>query len=207
MRKNNGSKSSAPRKGGSMFAGILLGMVLGLMIAGGVAWYLLKLPSPFVNKDQRRELVAPQAPPAGEPQVPASAPATAATAAQAPDDGKPRFEFYKVLTDKQDGSLPTQQPAAAPAAPQPAPAASAKAAASQTYYLQAGSFSNEADADKVKAKLALLGMEASVQTVTIPDKGIWHRVRLGPYRSQDAMNKARAALKQNGVDATPMRDQ
>ena len=82
----------------------------------------------------------------------------------------------------------------------------AKAVAAQGYFLQAGSFSNEADADKLKARLALLGMEASVQSVNIPDKGVWHRVRLGPYASSDAMNKARATLKQNGVDTTPMRN-
>lgn len=214
MSKNNGNRSSTPRKGGgSMFAGILLGMVLGLAIAAGVAWYIMKTPKPFVDKEQRRELPAAEtrAPLAGLPQAPASAPAAASGVA---DDGKPRFEFYKVLTDKQD---------AAGAAPAPAPKdgsqkdgakvaqdskpAAPKAASNQSYFLQAGSFSNESDADKVKAKLALLGMEASVQTVTIPDKGVWHRVRLGPYRSQDEMNKARAVLKQNGVDAAPMRDQ
>ncbi|MBI1174236.1 MAG: SPOR domain-containing protein [Sideroxydans sp.] len=208
MSRNNGTRSPAPRnKGGSMFAGIVLGMVLGVAIAGGVAWYILKLPSPFVNKGQRHELSDPQAAPAGEPQTPASSPATAATAAPAAagDNGKPRFEFYKVLTDKQDGSLPAQQAPAQPAAPA-APAAT-KAAPNQASFLQAGSFSSEGDADKVKAKLALLGMEASVQTVTIPGKGVWHRVRLGPYRNSDEMNKARATLKQNGVDATPMRDQ
>lgn len=214
MSKNNGNRGAAPGKGGgSMFAGILLGMVLGLAIAAGVAWYIMKTPKPFVDKDQRHDL-PPAAVPA--PQPAASAPATASTAAAAGDDGKPRFEFYKVLTDKQDGSLPAQQkpaatPQAKPATEQQAkpsaPAAPEKAAASQAYYLQAGSFSNEADADKVKAKLALLGMEASVLTVTIPDKGVWHRVKLGPYRSADEMNKARATLKQNGVDATPMRDQ
>jgi cell division protein FtsN len=208
MSRNNGNRPSAPGKGGSMFAGILLGIVLGLMIAGGVAWYVLKLPSPFVNKDQRREMAEPQAaaPPAGEPQAATPGPATAANAAASAvgDNGKPRFEFYKVLTDnKQDGSLPAQQPAAKPTAPTQSPA---KAAANQNYFLQAGSFSSEGDADKLKARLALLGMEASVQTVTVPDKGVWHRVRLGPYRNSDEMNKARSTLKQNGVNATPTHD-
>ena len=190
MSGNNGNRSSTPHKGGSMLAGILLGMVLGLLIASGVAWYLMERPNPYVSHDQRPELSGTQPAPAGEPQAAPAGPATAANAntPAAGDNGKPRFEFYKVLTDnKQDGSL--QSPA--------------KAAASQSYVLQAGSFSNEVDADKLKARLALLGMEASVQTVTVPDKGIWHRVRLGPYRNADEMNKARAILKQNGVNATP----
>ena len=105
-----------------------------------------------------------------------------------------------MLTDGQnDGSQPAQQPAAKPAAP-------AKAATGQSYFLQAGSFSNEADADKLKARLALLGMEASVQSVSIPDKGVWHRVRLGPYSNSAEMNKVRATLKQNGLDSAPMRN-
>ena len=180
-----------------MLAGILLGMVLGLLIASGVEWYLMERPNPYVSHDQRPELSGTQPAPAGEPQAAPAGPATAANAntPAAGDNGKPRFEFYKVLTDnKQDGSLPVQQPATQ---------SPAKAAASQSYVLQAGSFSNEVDADKLKARLALLGMEASVQTVTVPDKGIWHRVRLGPYRNADEMNKARAILKQNGVNATP----
>lgn len=197
MSKNNGTRSPAPSKGGSMLAGILIGMVLGLLIAGGVAWYISKLPSPFVNKGHRHEVADPQEAPVGEPQV-APAPATAAPAA---DDGKPRFEFYKVLTDKQDNAAMPPAATPKPAAPQ------SKAAANQVYFLQAASFSNEADADKLKARLALMGMEASVQSVTIPGKGVWHRVRLGPYQGADAMNKARASLKQNGVDATPMRGQ
>jgi len=53
---------------------------------------------------------------------------------------------------------------------------------------------------KTQAKLALLGMEANIQTVTIPDKGVCHRVRTGPYQNSKEMNDARAALKQNGMD-------
>jgi cell division protein FtsN len=47
-----------------------------------------------------------------------------------------------------------------------------------------------------------MGMEASVQTTTLPDKGIWHRVRVGPYSTVEELNKARAALKQSGIDTT-----
>ena len=121
-------------------------------------------------------------------------------------DGKPRFEFYKVLTDKQDTAV------AAPAKPanKPQPAKSQTTdskpiAANEPYFLQAGSFSNADDAEKLKARLALLGIESNTQTATIPDKGVWHRVRLGPYKNADELNRARALLKQNGVDASPIR--
>ena len=59
-----------------------------------------------------------------------------------------------------------------------------------------------ADADNLKAKLALTGLEAGVQEVSIPEKGTMHRVRVGPFRSAEEMNKARVLLSQNGVQGT-----
>ena len=48
--------------------------------------------------------------------------------------------------------------------------------------------------------LALAGLEAQIQTATLPDKTVWHRVRLGPYSSAADLDKARAALKENKID-------
>ena len=56
-----------------------------------------------------------------------------------------------------------------------------------------------ADAGEV-ARLALIGVEAKIQTTTLPDKGVWHRVRVGPYTSVEALNRTRDTLKQNGVE-------
>jgi cell division protein FtsN len=214
MSKNMVGKAPAPKKptgkGGGMLIGILVGMALGLMVAGGVAWYLMKLPSPFTKVEQQpdlppvdKPLVAPppkvvQTPPAEQPTQP-NAPA----AASAPVDGKPRFEFYKVLTDKKDTSVPLpkvedksfQSPAAAK---EPLPD-------NAVYQLQVASYSTEAEAENQKAKLAMQGMVATIQSVFVPEKGQRYRVRLGPYHGAAEMEKARAALKQIGVDATPMR--
>ncbi|MDH4285088.1 MAG: SPOR domain-containing protein, partial [Gallionellaceae bacterium] len=85
--------------------------------------------------------------------------------------------------------------------------AESKAAAKESYLVQAGAFSAAEDADKLKAKLAMLGLEATIQTATVPEKGVMHRVRLGPYKNADEMNKALAMLKQNGIAATPIRAQ
>ncbi len=206
MSRTSGNKSS-PRKGAStLLTGILIGMVIGVGMAAGLAWYIMKSPSPFVQKEQvvaRPPVeIAPPAAPAVTPA--AQSPATASGVTE----GKPRFEFYKVLTDKQDAAVPAPtKPAEKPQAPKPQAAEGKPVDASGPYFLQAGSFSNADDAEKLKARLALLGMEASTQTATIPDKGVWHRVRLGPYKNADEMNSARALLKQNGVDATPMRAQ
>jgi len=205
MQKNSNSRSAPPpSKSSSLLAGILLGMVVGLLIAGGLAWYILKTPSSFVDKVPHESVklapdVVKPAPvvKAAPEQVSAVTAASGVAAASAVDDGKPRFEFYKVLTDKQDATAP------AAAGAKPADKASGK----EVYFLQAGAFNNPADADKLKAKLAMLGIEANVQTATLPDKVVWHRVRLGPYKSADEMNKAAALLKQNGVNTTPTHPQ
>ncbi len=210
MSRNTGNKSAAPRKSGSpLLTGILVGMVIGVGMAAGLAWYIMKSPSPFVQKEQ---VIA--KPPADitKPAAPAGTAAPDAQPAMAASgvvDGKPRFEFYKVLTDKQDAAAaaPPAKPADKPQPAKPQPAESKPAAADEPYFLQAGSFSNADDAEKLKARLALLGIEASTQTATIPDKGVWHRVRMGPYKNADEMNHARSLLKQNGVDATPIRMQ
>lgn len=195
MSGNSGNKFAAPRKGGNpLLTGILVGMVIGAGMAAGLAWYVMKSPSPFLQKEQG-EVKPPIA--AAKPLPPAG------TAASGVSDGKPRFEFYKVLTDKQDTDvvLPSKP------ADKPRPADSKPVASNVPQILQAGSFSNAGDAEKLKARLAFLGVEASIQTATIPDKGVWYRVRLGPYKNTDEMDRARSFLKQNGVDSTPMRAQ
>lgn len=198
-------------KGSSMFAGVVLGMVLGLATAGGVAWYILKKnPASFENKEHH-EAPKPEAalpPLVKAAPVPANEPVAAASAVAEP---KQHFEFYKVLTDKTDGTVQksAEKPAAkeqhnAPAVQQAKPAANAK----ETFYVQAGSFPNLDDAEKLKAKLALLGLEAALQTADIPGKGTYHRVRLGPLKGADEMNKTMALLKQNGVaNATSIKAQ
>ena len=199
MSKNSSNRSTPPRKGGSLLAGILIGMVFGLIIAGGVAWYILKTPNPFAGKEPREAVHL-------APDVVKPVPAKAATldstvTASGVGESKPRFEFYKVLTDKQDAAMSAPKDSSNQAV------AENKTVAKENFFLQAGAFPNEDDADKLKAKLAMLGMEVSVQTVTIPDRGVWHRVRLGPYKSTDEINKTLAVLKQNGVNATPTRAQ
>ena len=67
-------------------------------------------------------------------------------------------------------------------------------------YLQTGSFQNAADADNQKAKLALMGAEASVQQVMLQDK-VWYRVRLGPFKKQDEVNSMRSELSSQGIEA------
>jgi cell division protein FtsN len=112
-------------------------------------------------------------------------------AAPAAPEAAPSFDFYKVLPGDAPGELPS---AAAPDATPP------------LYYLQAGAFHNADDADNLKAQLALLGVEAVIQTGEVADKGVLHRVRVGPFRAMDEVNRTRTLLTQNNVPATLVKE-
>jgi len=73
-----------------------------------------------------------------------------------------------------------------------------------TYVLQAGSYKNFADADRIRAQLALQGVESKVQKVSV-DTDTWHRVRIGPISSLDELNRVRTKLRQADVDALLIR--
>lgn len=202
MAKPQGNKSAPPPKpsGNRLVTGLLVGILLGVGMAAGLAWFIVKSPNPWMQKNQPENRTPVVAEKSSQPDA---AVATKLQPAQAESSGmaaKPRFDFYKVLTDKRDNVV-------AEPAGKPAIAGDSKPADSVAQVLQAGSFSNIDDAEKLKAKLAMLGSEASIQTAAIPDKGVWYRVRLGPYKNADEMNRARVFLKQNGVDSTPMHAQ
>ena len=182
--KGTDRKGGGRRNSGSLLAGILIGLVLGLGIALAVAWYINKMPSPFSSKS-----VAPLKS-ESEKSKPAQ---TARVDESKAGDAKPRFDFYKIL----------------PGAEEPSPDKQTKdvqkgstGTGREAFFLQAGAFQNAPDADNMKARLALLGVEASIETATVADKGIWHRVRIGPYTSVEELNRTRDTLKQNGVQTT-----
>jgi cell division protein FtsN len=122
---------------------------------------------------------------------PESAPAKPASAAPATPEAAPSFDFYKVLP----GDAPSELPSAPDAAANPT-----------LYYLQAGAFQNPADADNLKAQLAMLGVEAVIQASDQGDKGVFHRVRVGPFRAIDEVNRTRSLLTQNAIPATLVKE-
>ncbi|MEO8038723.1 MAG: SPOR domain-containing protein, partial [Betaproteobacteria bacterium] len=119
--------------------------------------------------------------PADSPPVKSASPAPPASAATS---SKPRFEFYGILQGKEEAVKEKDM--------KPAP--------KDVYFLQAGAFQNAADADNLKAKLALAGVEATIQTAQMPDNKVWHRVRLGPFKSVEEVGKAKARLKENQIE-------
>ena len=117
--------------------------------------------------------------PAGTPEKSADGKPAAAGTASGSGEGKARFEFYKELTDKHDSSAAkkTDRPVDRPVDRQVAiiskPASNVKPPDDTgVYILQQGAYTNMEDAEKVKAKLALLGLVANVQAANIPDKGV-----------------------------------
>ena len=73
-----------------------------------------------------------------------------------------------------------------------------------TYVLQAGSYRSFADADRVRAKLALQGVESKVQKVSV-DNDTWHRIRIGPVSKLDELNRLRQILRKADVDVLVIR--
>jgi cell division protein FtsN len=217
-RPNPGKKTSAMSP---MITGIVIGLILGVFLALGFAIWLNRHATPFVEKSKSVELLPtrPARPdtPKGDAMQPA--PATAANEIAKPGGDKPRFEFYQTLPGDKDGtkgSRPSKvvEPktaakadSATTAAPTPNATTSdankdaAKPPAKESYALQAGAFQSESDAENLKAKIAFAGMEATVRSVNLPDKGTLYRVRLGPYRSLDEVNRIKAVLSQNGISA------
>lgn len=179
------------KQDGGTILGLFIGLVVGVVAAAGVVWYLNKTPLPFQAKGGKPAAEKNgEARPAAVPVVPEPLPGKPGDKVQE----KPRFEFYKILPGREEP------------VPQPAPkAAAAPAPAGEALFLQAGAFQKPADADNLKARLALIGVEASVQQVTLPEKGVMHRVRIGPYANPDEMAKVRTLLAQNGIQAGVVR--
>jgi cell division septation protein DedD len=72
------------------------------------------------------------------------------------------------------------------------------------YFLQAGSYRDLTVAERIRAQLGKLGIEATVQRVAV-DADVWHRVRIGPIRDLAQLNKLRAQLRQSDLDALVIR--
>lgn len=190
------ARSVPPRKihGGTLI-GLFIGLVVGVLIAFGVVWYLNKMPLPFQDKQSRPEKAEAKPAPAGAP--PQALPGKPGDKL----DEKPRFEFYKILPSGQEPA-PASGDAKPPAPPAAQPPAGVPAQSGEAFYLQAGAFQKSTDADNLKAKLALMGLETSLQEVNVPDKGVMHRVRVGPFAKLEDMNRVRNQLSQSGIQAT-----
>lgn len=161
---------------------MLAGLVLGLLLAG-VMYYKDLVPATPTDAraDDSQKPAAPKRPAAAKPDSP-----------QQPSQDKPGFDFYEMLPNFEvvipERELDVRRDRErTPVREQ------------GSYILQVGAFQKHADADRVKAKLALMGVESNIQKVSI-DNQTWHRVRIGPIKDLDELNATRARLLDAGVE-------
>jgi len=172
-----------PRRDGGALARIRefgAGLTLGLALAVGAFLYGRTLWHGAPAEAERQKPV-PQKVTPPDPEAPAPR----------------RYDFYEMLpkfevvVPEKDHEVKRDLPAAQVERP-------------GVYVLQAGSYRNFTDADRVRAQLARLGVDARVQRVAV-DADVWHRVRIGPVSDLNELNRLRAQLRAADVDALVIR--
>lgn len=181
----------AKRKPAGLFPGWMMGSLCGLAVGLGVAGIVYL-------KDHRPDAPTVTAAKAGKrklrntesPDMEAGESGAAEEAANSYDfyDRLPKFE---VVVPERDKDVKTD----VRAVPE---------TRRGTYVLQAGSYKNFADADRIRAQLALQGVESKVQKVSV-DNDTWHRIRIGPVSRLDELNRLRTLLRKAGVDVLVIR--
>lgn len=113
-------------------------------------------------------------------------------------DGKRSFTFYSVLPEMEVVIPDAELSAQSRKPPEPAPA-------NTRLFLQVGSFGNSGDAEALKARLALIGVQAQVTPVNINGRN-WHRVRVGPYADARSLEAAKTELAKANYEAIALRE-
>jgi cell division protein FtsN len=176
-----------------------IGLLIGIGIAGGVAYYLNKAQNPFVDKgfnQSATQTTSSSSPVSSTPLVlapgttmqqasssPQVAPSPAAAKANA---STPSYDFYDVLQGKKNIN--------------PKPSAS-KAVVRAGYFVQAGAFSDSDLANNMKAKLALLGISAKI-VATEENNAIINKVLIGPFNDTNQAQSMVDQLNQQSINAT-----
>jgi cell division protein FtsN len=159
------------------------GLLVGLVLASGI----------FIYKTDAKKAPLPETP-RPEPQRAASADVVDTAASSESSD---RYDFYEMLPNF-EVVVPEKDRDAKRDLP------TAKIERPGVYVLQAGSYRNEADAERVRAQLSLQGIDAKVQRVAV-DNDVWHRVRIGPISDLAELNRVRKQLQAADVDRLVIR--
>ena len=212
------------QRGGTIL-GLIIGLILGLGIALGVAVYVTKVPVPFLNKGEHRDIEKseqernrswdPNSPlyggsPSRTPQAPAAmqpeAPGTAAMPPAAIDPvAKPPAASADPLGDLAKAQVKAADAKAAAEAKAAANASNA-GADGFSYFVQAGAFRTQGDADAQRAKLAMLGWEARISEREQNGRPVF-RVRVGPFAKRGDAEQLKQKLDGAGVDSALVRVQ
>jgi len=111
-----------------------------------------------------------------------------------PKPTEPRFSFYKILPEK-EVIIPESEIKAIKREE-----SLAKLPSGQSYLLQAGSFPNLQDAERLKAHLTQLKVKSKIESVKI-ENAVWYRVKIGPFNSLVDADKVRVYLRSNQIDS------
>ncbi len=208
---------------GGTIIGFIVGVIVGLGAALAVAVYVTKVPVPFLNKGngrgvdmdaaetQKNKNWDPNSPlygknPARPPAPPAATAASAPAPAATPPDARAAASAPKPAT-KPEPAKAESKPGADPLGD----LAVAKAAAKGNvdpfdYFVQAGAFRTQADADAQRAKLAMLGWEARVSEREQNGRAVF-RVRVGPFTKRDDAEQLKEKLDGAGLESALVRVQ
>ena len=204
------------QQAGSFVTGLVVGLLIGLGVALAVALYITKAPVPFINKlpqrsaeqdaaeFERNKAWDPNAPLAGKhPTRPATVASGAVENAAAPAAvaSQPTLAASAPAKPGRDpAAILAAQPGATPA-PAAAPDTAAVAVA---FFVQAGAYARQEDADAQRAKLALIGLAAKISEREQSGRTIY-RVRLGPFEQRAGAEEAQSKLVSAGIDANLVR--
>lgn len=221
---------------GGAATGFIIGLVIGLAVALAVAIYVTKVPTPFTNKNQPRSAEQDAAethknkdwnpngalqskPAAGSAEAP-----EAVKEAAKEEVKEPAKEAGKSQTAKDLNKEATKEPAKEAAKPEPKPAVTAdplgdlvksktvqatpapSASDPFTYFVQAGAFRSQAEADAQRAKLTMMGMDAKISEREQAGRQVY-RVRLGPYDDKEVAERAKSKLDAGGIETALVRVQ
>jgi cell division protein FtsN len=213
------------QRGGTIL-GLIIGLILGLGIALGVAVYVTKVPVPFINKGDKSNTEAseaernrnwdPNSPlyggtPSRAPAVPAVVPPSTAVVTPPVDPvAKPPAASADPLGDLANAQVKASeaktQAANAAKAVATSEAAAAPAADGYSYFVQAGAFRTQGDADAQRAKLAMLGWEARISEREQNGRPVF-RVRVGPFAKRGDAEQLKQKFDGAGVDSALVRVQ
>ncbi|UVE18251.1 SPOR domain-containing protein [Pseudomonas sp. LS44] len=211
-------KKAAPKRGASRYQASAKKSVPGWVwlacgLAIGAFLVLLTKLEPGRDDIQRSK---PETAQSGSAKQPGKSP-SATPSVTPPAQVKPKYDFYTLLPESEVIVPPDAVPEQTPPPPTPqelakADAARAEAAlkgetppplpvavkaASTQFFLQAGSFRKQPDAEKVRAQIALLGQSVQLESGMVRDE-TWYRVLVGPFSNREQLTKAQKQLAGSG---------
>ena len=185
--KNRAQTQNRGKKQAPSWVWFISGLLIGLFFSGLVWLKQLPVPEQFAPKPSQVK------------------PVTAENESKKADvekeaANKPRFDFYTILPETEVVVPQPETKAPLKTTPITLTQTKQKDSDSERYMLQMGSFRSYLDADRMKANLALVGIEAEIQQVSINSGEKFHRVRSGPH-NKEKLNAIRNRLKQNNVNS------